>query len=158
MSSVSSGSFSWCSLSHLISFNSCLYFRSMNRFWWAIWGKLSDTRRYILYLIKDSHWCKEWCKLNIYTYKHIFIWNILSWVLYGKEKNTAHFPPYSFNIQKHAGSLARHPRCWTAMYDATLSISSTEAHSNVSTDMRLRMTPGRHVSTALSKKWFSGRE
>lgn len=44
-SSVSSSSLSWCSRSHLISLSSCRYFRSMNRFWWAIWGKLSETRR-----------------------------------------------------------------------------------------------------------------
>lgn len=40
-SSTSSVSFSCRSRSRLISFSSCLYFRSMKRFWWAICGKLS---------------------------------------------------------------------------------------------------------------------
>lgn len=41
LSSGSSPIFFWRSLSRIISFSSCLYFHSMNRFWWAI--------------IKDSH-------------------------------------------------------------------------------------------------------
>lgn len=44
-SSESSVSFSCRSRSRLISFSSCLYFRSMKRFWWAICGKLSGTGR-----------------------------------------------------------------------------------------------------------------
>lgn len=44
-SSASSLSFSCLSRSRLISFSSCLYFRSMKRFWWAICGKLSGAGR-----------------------------------------------------------------------------------------------------------------
>lgn len=44
-SSASSPSFSCRSRSRLISFSSWRYFRSMKRFWWAIWGKLSAAGR-----------------------------------------------------------------------------------------------------------------
>lgn len=43
-SSASSLSRSCRSLSLLISFSSWRYFRSIKRFWWAIWGKLSGTK------------------------------------------------------------------------------------------------------------------
>lgn len=79
-SSPSSLSRSCRSRSLLISFSSCLYFRSMKRFWWAIWGKLSARRE------GDRNTVREW-------YSKIFqMWNI----------NLKLFPLMSQRIEKSA--------------------------------------------------------